>query len=167
MGESPQLFPVLECSKMIRAWFCHSSLTLTLAPQVHKNIRSESVVFLPARSGTGAGPSTSTPQHLDFEKPLLTGLERARADDPAIDGHGGYDYYDGDRERSKRAKNILLDIYHHPDKRNDQFRRYQRRYGKLSPDFFTIQRLDWLSRQLFAGQIFTALAACCLVSFFD
>ena len=69
----------------------------------------------------------SHPQRIDFENPLMTGLEFARTDDPATAVQHPY-YF----PTSNQAHNIKLDMYHHPDKRDNQLRRYLRCYGMLT-----------------------------------
>ncbi|KAF2232671.1 hypothetical protein EV356DRAFT_517224 [Viridothelium virens] len=77
---------------------------------VHKNIRSESIIFFPPLSSTGSGPPKELPRQYDFDRPLLTGMDRARTDEPAE--RPDYNYDDEDY----RANDIVLDIYQHPDK---------------------------------------------------
>ncbi|KAL9072745.1 MAG: hypothetical protein Q9157_004985 [Trypethelium eluteriae] len=97
-------------------------LAKALVESVHKNIRSESIIFFPPLSSTGSGPPKELPRQYDFDRPLLTGMDRARTDEPAE--RPDYNYDDEDY----RANDIVLDIYQHPDKRENRLRRYQRAY---------------------------------------
>lgn len=109
---------------------------------VHKNIRSDSILFFPAPSITPRGPpgpSTSFPQTIGYTEPLFVGLSRARVDDVVKDPAPYYDSRDvqnpfdpANRERSRRKDDINLDYYQHPDKRHDSSIRYSRAHDIYS-----------------------------------
>jgi hypothetical protein len=97
----------------------------------NRNIRSNSILFFPARyvpiRGL-PGPDPNFPQALGYHDPLFVGLGNARVDDVLQDP--GPRYYG--EEPSKHATNINLDYYQHPDKRRDPTLRYSRSYDIYS-----------------------------------
>lgn len=96
---------------------------------VHKNIRSNSVIFFPARHVSQGlpGPSPSRPQELGYNEPLFVGLGNARVDDVTNDP--GDVYY---MRKTARSSDINLDYYQHPDKRQNPALRYSRAHDIYS-----------------------------------
>ncbi|KAG4421215.1 hypothetical protein IFR04_005626 [Cadophora malorum] len=126
---------------------------------VHKNIRSNSILFFPAAnipSHGPPGPASGIPQPLGFDNPLFVGLGNARMDDLISDPDP---YYPSEHEpiyvsehgqrlirihsphhgpgneisMTRRPKDINLDYYQHPDKRWNPSIRYSRAH-----DFYSL-----------------------------
>ncbi|KAL2072060.1 hypothetical protein VTL71DRAFT_11403 [Oculimacula yallundae] len=124
---------------------------------VHKNIRSNSILFFPAAnipSRGPAGPASSIPQPLGFNDPLFVGLGNARIDD-LIDDPDPDPYYPTDHTHEQpifvtpsgqrliritapnssiahRPNDITLDYYQHPLKRHNPSVRYSRAHDIYS-----------------------------------
>ncbi|TVY48423.1 hypothetical protein LCER1_G008229 [Lachnellula cervina] len=111
---------------------------------VHKNIRSNSILFFPAPNKPSSGPpgpASNYPQPLGFDEPLFVGLGSARVDNeiqdpgdhypPPVSSFGGMVVYD-ERAKTRRPKDINLDYYQHPDKRWDPSIRYARSHDIYS-----------------------------------
>ncbi|TVY68687.1 hypothetical protein LSUE1_G004934 [Lachnellula suecica] len=114
---------------------------LSLAAQfsaVVKNIRSNSILFFPARnkpSSGSPGPASGYPQPLGYDDPIFVGLGNARVDDVVVDPGAVYEYpemVDQMRMMSKRPNDINLDYYQHPDKRWNTSIRYSRAHDIYS-----------------------------------
>ncbi|KAE8448009.1 hypothetical protein EG329_009932 [Mollisiaceae sp. DMI_Dod_QoI] len=113
---------------------------------VHKNIRSNSILFFPAAnmpSRGPAGPASGFPQPLGYSEPIFVGLGNARVDDVVSDRKSFYEeeddlLYDERGQRlkhlqiTKRQRDINLDYYQHPDKRWDPSIRYSRSHDIYS-----------------------------------
>ncbi|RDL32602.1 Protein kinase-like (PK-like) [Venustampulla echinocandica] len=111
-----------------------------LLDKVHpSNIRSNSILFFPAKNkpSTGPpGPASGYPQPIGYDEPLFVGLGSSRVDD-VIDDPG--DYYDDLHEPrrhdwvvTKRPGDINLDYYQHPEKRRNPSMRYSRAHDIYS-----------------------------------
>ncbi|KIW30087.1 hypothetical protein, variant [Cladophialophora immunda] len=85
-----------------------SLFVLHLTGWVHKNVRSGSVLFLPAESRTGGQPSQSLAK--DFKHPYLSGFTYSRAMASTDTDYTA-------RSRTVQRRSIKLDNYHHPEKR--------------------------------------------------
>ncbi|TAQ88689.1 hypothetical protein B7494_g2967 [Chlorociboria aeruginascens] len=117
---------------------------------VHKNIRSNSILFFPARGPLYRGhpaPAEVFPQPLGYDEPLFVGLGNARIDDAVRDHHNVYsdrdeedlleDWRAGSKNRhrpyhSKRPHDINLNYYQHPDKRWNPSLKYSRAHDIYS-----------------------------------
>lgn len=120
---------------------------MSISDQVHRNIRSNSILFFPAAnmpSRGPAGPASGFPQPLGYSEPVFVGLGNARVDDviedPGDDYRRGNDviYVDEMGQRIKhlqivkRQNDINLDYYQHPDKRWTPSIRYCRSHDLYS-----------------------------------
>ncbi len=92
---------------------------------LYRNIRSESILFFPAKSKTTPRPVEGIPPLLGYDEPYFVGFGRARTDLP----QGPKNYYD---HQSKRIDDINLDYYQHPVKRQDPQIRYYRSFDIYS-----------------------------------
>ncbi|KAF4637106.1 hypothetical protein G7Y89_g972 [Cudoniella acicularis] len=102
---------------------------------VHKNIRSNSILFFPARNKPSSGPpgpASGYPQPLGYDEPLFVGLGNARVDDVLNDPDVHYPVVDDRRMVSRRPNDINLDYYQHPDKRWNPTLRYSRAHDIYS-----------------------------------
>ena len=109
-----------------------------------RNIRSNSILFFPARNKPSSGPpgpASGYPQPLGYDEPIFVGLGNARADDvirdpgnrypePLTDFEGMVEY--DERLKSKRPNDINLDYYQHPDKRWNPSIRFSRSHDIYS-----------------------------------
>ncbi|MCJ1428544.1 hypothetical protein MMC29_006454 [Sticta canariensis] len=98
----------------------HSIYVMHAVGWVHKNIRSSSVLFLPAESRNG-GPSKSGSK--DMENPFLCGFGRSRPEEASQNSADLYpniskeEYDDPTDMRPTNLDKTNFDIYHHPYKR--------------------------------------------------
>jgi len=100
---------------------------------VHKNIRSNSILFFPARYTPPRGlpgPHPDFPQELGYSDPIFVGLGNARVDDVVNDPGPVYDVFRN--PMTKRPADINLDYYQHPDKRRNPTLRYSRAFDIYS-----------------------------------
>ncbi|RFU34982.1 hypothetical protein B7463_g1370, partial [Scytalidium lignicola] len=96
---------------------------------VHKNIRSDNIVFFATRHTSShgiMGPDPNHPQQLGFDEPLFVGIGDPRIDDTMEEPHTYYLTKDGEIPAPD------LDYYHHPDKRADPLMRYSRSHDIYS-----------------------------------
>lgn len=94
--------------------------------QNRRNIRSNSILFFPAKNIPARGPpgpASGFPQPLGYDEPIFVGLGNARLDDIV---------HDVDRGASRRPKDVDLDYYQHPDKRWNPALRYSRSHDIYS-----------------------------------
>ncbi|KAH6682537.1 hypothetical protein B0J14DRAFT_127368 [Halenospora varia] len=105
---------------------------------VHKNIRSNSILFFPAKNKPSSGPpgpASGFPQPLGYDEPQFVGLGNARVDDILNDPdthYGKTDHIHDQRLVSRRPNDINLDYYQHPDKRWNPTLRYSRSHDIYS-----------------------------------
>lgn len=92
---------------------------------LHKNIRSDVILFFPAKEKIGDiyRPSTSNPQRLAYDEPIFVGFNNSRLEITPTTI---------DREVSIQSRNITLDFYQHPEKRHNTKILYCREYDLYS-----------------------------------
>ncbi|KAK0737260.1 hypothetical protein B0T21DRAFT_364754 [Apiosordaria backusii] len=109
---------------------------------VHKNIRSNSVLFFPLGKIDDTSSARAPYQVFDFSSPLIAGFSNARSDDKPSSNYGP--------GQTREATNLTLDYYQHPAKLNDPHVAYRRLFDLYSLGCVLLELALWttLARQI-------------------